>query len=369
MIGQKRTGSREGGVEVVVTELAIRMAALGHEVVCYDRSGTDINGNVAPSKPYDFNGVRIVPVRTINAKGLSALSSAYFATRLAIRDCPDVIHYHAEGPSNALPLAHKAGIRTVTTIHGLDWKRAKWSRAAAHMIKRGERAAARTSDEVIVLSRAVQDYFLDEYNRDTMYIPNGVEVKHARIASVINDRWGLKSGSYVLYLGRLVPEKRVDLLLEAFRNVNTDKRLVLAGGSSDTADYVEHIKLMAKNDPRVVLTGFVDGELVSELYSNAYCYVLPSDVEGMPMSLLEAMSYGCCCLTSDIAECVEVLGSAGHSFSTGSAYELTRSLNELIENPSQLKQLGEKARNRVKCFHNWNSIVEKTLSLYSERVQ
>lgn len=366
MIGQKRTGSREGGVEVVVTELATRMVALGHEVICYDRSGTDVNGNLAPENPYEYNGVRVVPVRTVNIKGLAAFSSAYFATHMAIKHRPDVIHYHAEGPCNALPLARKAGIRTVSTIHGLDWKRAKWNGVASYVIKRGEKAAVRASDEIIVLSKATQSYFTEEYDRETICIPNGVEIKQADADSVIYDKWGLEQGSYILYLGRLVPEKRVDLLLEAFQSIDTDKKLVIAGGSSDSSDYVDLIKSKAAKDSRVLLTGFVDSEDASGLYANAYCYVLPSDVEGMPMSLLEAMANGCCCLTSDIAECKDVIGQTGFSFRAGNAYDLAQRMKELIENPEQLKIMGEQAKDRVRHLHDWDDIVTKTLNLYSE---
>lgn len=215
MIGQKRTGSREGGVEVVVTELATRMAVLGHEVTCYDRSGTDANGDAAPSEPCEHKGVRVVPVRTVDVKGLAALTSAYAATREALRDRPDVIHYHAEGPCNALPLAARAGVRTVATVHGLDWQRTKWGGLASRAIKRGERMAARRADALIVLSKAVQGYFLDEYGREASLVPNGVGTPERRRAGLIAQHWGLSEGSYVLYLGRVVPEKRPDAALGA----------------------------------------------------------------------------------------------------------------------------------------------------------
>lgn len=369
MIGQKRTGSREGGVEVVVTELATRMVALGHEVICYDRSGTDINGNIVPSKPYEFEGVHVIPVGTIDVKGFSALSSAYIATRVAIKDSPDVIHYHAEGPCNALPLARKAGIRTVATIHGLDWRRAKWNGIAAQVIKHGEKAAVKASDEIIVLSAAIQNYFMDKYKRSTTYIPNGIEIKQACPADAINTKWGLHHNSYILFLARIVPEKRVDLLLDAFRQVRTNKKLVIAGAASDTSDYMETIRVLAAKDPRVIMTGFVEGKELSELYSNAFCYVLPSDLEGMPMSLLEAMSYGCCCITSDIAECKDVLGTSGYSFSAGNASELAYCLSERLETPDQSKLMGEKARLHVEHFYNWDSVIQETLNLYSESAQ
>lgn len=364
MIGQKRTGSREGGVEVVVTELATRMAALGHEVTCYDRSGTDVNGNEAPSESYEYRGVRVVPVGTVDVRGLAALTSAYAATRAALRDRPDVIHYHAEGPCNALPLAARAGVRTVATVHGLDWQRAKWGGLASHVIKRGERQAARKAGALIVLSEPVRRYFRDEYGRDAYFIPNGVNIPEPKPARLIAERWGLSEGSYVLYLGRIVPEKRPELLVEAFRGLETDKRLVIAGGASDTSGFYEEVRALAERDPRVVMAGFVEGETLAELYSNAYCYVLPSDVEGMPMSLLEAMSFGRCCVTSDIPECADVLGSAGITFPRGDAAALRGALASALSDTDRASALGDAARERVRDNYDWDSVVSRTLQLY-----
>lgn len=364
MIGQKRTGSREGGVEVVVTELATRMAALGHEVTCYDRSGTDVNGEPVPAEPYEYEGVRVVPVRTVDARGLAALTSAYAATRAAIKDMPDVIHYHAEGPCNALPLAARAGARTMATIHGLDWQRAKWGRLASRIIKRGEKKAAQNADALIVLSGAVQRYFRNEYGRETELVPNGVDVPELASADLITKRWGLTEGSYLLYLGRIVPEKRPELLLEAFRGLDTGKRLVIAGGASDTSGFYGEVRSLAERDPRVVMAGFVEGDALAELYSNACCYVLPSDVEGMPMSLLEAMSYGRCCVTSDVPECADVVGGAGFTFTCGDAAALRQTLAALLADPARAAALGKAARGRVETEFDWGSAVTRTLDLY-----
>lgn len=364
MIGQKRTGSREGGVEVVVTELATRMVALGHKVTCYDRGGTDVNGNPAPTEPYEYKGVRVVPVKTVDAKGFAALTSAYAATRKVLRDRPDVIHYHAEGPCNALPLAARAGVSTVATIHGLDWKRAKWGGLASRVIRRGERKAAQGADTLIVLSRPVQSYFCEEYGRETEFIPNGVDVPELAPAALITERWGLTPGSYLLYLGRIVPEKRPEILLKAFRGLDTDKRLVVAGGSSDTSGFYEEVRALAACDPRVVMAGFVEGEELAELYSNAYCYVLPSDVEGMPMSLLEAMSYGRCCVTSDIPECADVLAGAGVTFSRGDAAALREALTVALADPASAAAMGKAARGRVLEGYDWGSVIRRTIEVY-----
>lgn len=359
MIGQKRTASREGGVEVVVGELARRMAAQGHEVICYDRMGED-----APSEPYEKDGYRVVPVRTVDKKGLAALSSSFFATLAALKDKPDVIHYHAEGPCVALCLAHMRGVRTVATIHGLDWQRAKWGGLASKYIKFGEATAATCADALIVLSRGNREYFKEAYGREATLIPNGITPEPNLPAHEISERWGLERGSFILYLGRIVPEKRPELLVEAFKGLETDRRLVIAGDSSDTGGYTAALRKAGKSDPRVLFTGRVEGDLLRELYSNAYCYVLPSDVEGMPMSLLEAMSHGCACVTSDIPECADVLGDTGVTFPAGDVEALRAALAALINDSAHAMALGSAARERVLANYDWDSVVKRTLVLY-----
>ena len=267
-VGHKRIPSREGGIEIVVDELATRMVARGHQVVAYNRSGHNVAGSEfdgvanGHGKRFSYHGVDVVSVPTIEGKGLAALSSSFFATLRAIVTRPDVIHYHAEGPCVMLRLAHWAGIRTVATIHGLDWRRAKWGKFASTYLKLGERTAATCADEVIVLSRNMQEFFRNTYGRDTRFIPNGITSKVIVPADRINASFGLGKDGYFLFLGRIVPEKGVHYLIEAFRKVHTDRKLVIAGGSSDSSDYQRHIQDMAKSDPRIVLTGFVQGEVL-----------------------------------------------------------------------------------------------------------
>lgn len=276
-IGHKRIPSREGGIEIVVDELATRMARRGNQVVAYNRKGHNVageqfDGDANRDEPFVYRGVRVVPVATVEAKGLAALSSSFFATLKAIKTRPDVIHYHAEGPCVMLRLAHWAGIRTVATIHGLDWQRAKWGRLASVYLRFGERTAAKCADEVIVLSRNVQDYFRETYGRETRFVPNGIERGERVPAQEITERFGLAKDGYILFLGRIVPEKGVHYLIDAFKRLDTDKKLVIAGGSSDSNEYFERIKQQAAGEPRIVFTGFVEGRTLQELYSNSYIY-------------------------------------------------------------------------------------------------
>lgn len=371
MVGHKRIPSREGGVEIVVEELATRMVARGEQVVAYSRKGHNVAGSEfdnesnANNRPYVYKGVKIIPVATIDAKGLAALSSSFFATLKAIAARPDVIHYHAEGPCVMLRLAHWFGIRTVATIHGLDWQRAKWGRFASWYLKFGERTAARCADEVIVLSRNMQRYFRDTYGRETRFIPNGIERSQPVRADIITQRYGLEKDGYILFLGRIVPEKGVHYLIEAFKQLDTDKKLVIAGGASDSSEYYEQIQSAAAGDPRIILTGFVEGRMLQELYSNAYVYVLPSDLEGMPMSLLEAMSYGCCCLVSDIPECTEVVEDHAAVFRHGDVDDLGRHLSMLVADRERVVDMREQAAEYI-CFkYSWESVTDQTLRLYT----
>lgn len=222
------------------------------------------------------------------------------------------------------------------TSGGIDWQREKWqSGLGSKFIHQGEKNAVKYADEVIVLSKGVQDYFKETYDRETHFIPNGVNRPQIREAKLITDHFGLEKDSYILFLGRLVPEKGIRYLVEAFKNVKTDKKLVIAGGSSDTDSFMEELKELAKGDDRILFTGFVQGAMLDELYSNAYIYTLPSDLEGMPLSLLEAMSYGNCCLVSDIPECAEVVEDKALIFKKSDVEDLREKLQDACDHAHQ----------------------------------
>ena len=163
-------------------------------------------------------------------------------------------------------------------------------------------------------------------------------------------------------MARIVPEKRLDLLIEAFKNVKTDKKLVIAGGASHTNDFLNEIKEKAKQDNRIIMTGFVQGEELEELFSNTYLYCLPSDIEGMPISLLEAMSYGKNCLVSDIEENVQVCGKYGTTFKKSNLGDLTDKLNLCLNGKKRFDN--ETISGYILDKYNWDDVVEKTEKLY-----
>ena len=367
--GQKRVFSREGGVEVVVEELALRMVARGDKVTCIDRRGHHVSG-----KQHDmrlkkrYKGVQITSVPTIDKKGLAAVSASFFAALKAATGPYDVVHIHSLGPAIFCMIPKVFGKRVIVTCHGLDWDRPKWKGSfAGTFIKAGERMAVRFADEIIVLSAGMQEYFHSAYGRDTVLIPNGVSEPTYREANYIKERWNLEKDSYILFLSRLTPEKGVHHLIEAYLQMNTDKKLVIAGGSSDTDEYVEELYELAEEDPRIIFTGFVRENVLEELYSNAFIYCLPTELEGMPLTLLEAMSYGNCCLTSDIPECVNVVGGYGVFYRAGDPADLEDKLKFLVNSPDTIKRCKEAASEYICSRYNWDDVVRRTVALYEKR--
>ena len=365
MIGHKRIPSREGGVEIVVEELTTRMIDLGHQVTCYNRKGHHVSGSEFDTTTLsEYKGVQLKNVWTLDKKGLAALTSSFSAALKAAFGKYDVVHFHAEGPCAMLWIPKLFGKRCIATIHGLDWQRAKWSGFASKYIQFGEKVASKYADEIIVLSKNVQKYFQTTHQRTTRFIPNGVNRPIIREAKEILNQYGLKEDSYILYLGRIVPEKGLRYLIEAFKQVQTDKKLVIAGGSSDTQDFLDEIKELVKEDQRILFTGFVQGNILDELYSNAYIYTLPSDLEGMPLSLLEAMSYGNCCLTSDISECKEVVEDKAVVFQKSNVLDLKQKLQALCDSPEVVQKHKAEATDFICKKYNWDDVVRKTIELY-----
>ena len=330
----------------------------------YNRKGKNVqdkNADKQNKNMKEYKGVKIITIPTINKKGLDAFIYSFFASIKAVFRKYDVLHYHAEGSCAMLWIPHLFKKKIVVTIHGLDWQRSKWGGFATKYIKFGEKQAVKYADKIIVLSKDVQKYFKENYNRETVFIPNGVNKPTLRETKIIKEKYNLNKDEYILFLARIVPEKGLHYLLDAFKKINTNKKLVIAGGASHTNDYLEEIKKKAKEDKRVIMTGFVQGQELEELFSNCYLYCLPSDVEGMPISLLEAMSYGKKCLVSNIEENTQVIGKYGYTFKKGNTKDLKEQLEILIDNK---KEESKEIQEYVLKKYNWNDIIKKTERLY-----
>lgn len=365
MFGHKRIPSREGGVEIVVEELSTRMAEKGYSVTCYNRRGHHVSGaQFDASNAEEYKGVRIKTVWAIDRKGFAAVTASLSSAICAAFGKYDVVHIHAEGPAAMSWLPKMFGKRVIVTVHGLDHQRTKWGRFASWYIMSGEKNAVKFADEIIVLSRGVQQYFQKIYGRETVFIPNGVTRPDTYPAKQIEKLWGLSKDSYVLFLGRIVPEKGLRYLLEAWKGVKTDKKLVIAGGSSDTQAFMDELKAMAGDG--VIFTGFQQGRVLEELYSNAYIYTLPSDLEGMPLSLLEAMSYGNCCVVSDIDECAEVVEDKAVTFKKSDVNDLKAKLQMLLDAPEMVARYKFNAADYICSKYSWKDVVDRTLTLYQK---
>lgn len=365
MIGHKRIPSREGGVEIVVEELSKRLVKDGNKVDAFNRKGKNVqdkNADKSNKSIKEYKGIRILTIPTINKKGIDATLYSFLASIRALFGKYDVLHYHAEGSCAMLWIPHIFRKRKIVTIHGLDWQRSKWGGFATKYIKFGEKCAVKYADEIIVLSKGVKEYFKDTYNRETVFIPNGVNKPEIKEAKIITKKYGLKKDDYILFLARIVPEKGLDYLIDAYSELKTDKKLVIAGGASHTNDYLEHIKDKVKNNENIIMTGFVQGEELDELYSNCYLYCLPSDIEGMPISLLEAMSYGCNCLVSDIEENTQVVEKYATTFKKSDIKDLKKQLEKCIKgtNRKEAKVLQEYILKK----YDWDDVVKKTEKLY-----
>lgn len=360
MIGHKRIPSREGGVEVVVEQLAVRMAKMGHSVTAYNRRGKHVSsGEKVNIKEY--KGVKIKSVPTFETSKLNAIVYAVIATVMALFGRYDVIHFHAEGPCTMLWLPHLFGIRTVASIHGLDWQQAKWQGFAVKVLKFGEKMAAKYADEVIVLSEETRQYFLDTYGRETRVFHNGVEMYEEKKADIIKNKYGLEKDEYILSLGRIVPVKGLHYLIKAFSQTGIDKKLVIAGGVSHSDEYSKELSKLAEGDDRIVFTGFVEGDELWELFFNTCLYVTPSDHEGMPLSLLEAMACGCECLVSDIPAMTNVVKNYGYTFRKSDVADLKVRLEEIV---SAGKRDKAEQLEYIRKNYSWDEIAISTLELY-----
>ena len=361
MIGQKGIPSRAGGVEIHVEELAAGLVEAGAKVDVYCRR------YYCKNRVKTHRGIRLYYIPTISTKHLDAIIYTFLATIIALFRGYDIFHYHACGPSSLCWIPKLFGKKVVCTTHGLDWKRAKWGTLGQDYLKFGEKVIGKHANEIIVLNEPMQSYFQETYKRDTNVIPNGVDKPVLLPAELIKEKWGLEKNSYILFLGRLVPEKGIHYLIEAYKKAGINKKLVIAGGSSHSDDYVERLAAMSIDNDNIIMTGFVSGQTLEELYSNAFLYVLPSDVEGLPISLLEAMSYKRCCLVSDIKENATTGQGYVFEFLHGNVISLREQLKMIdAMNPADVEQKGVEAADYVLDAYRWEAVVDKTLAVYKK---
>lgn len=364
LIGQKGIPAKEGGVERHVEDLATRLSDEGDTVFVYARkSYTGTN-----KREYNYKGVRIVNLISIPTKHLDAISHTFFACfHLWLRRV-DVIHFHSIGPSSLIWLVKllKPSTPVVATFHSQCYFHRKWGKIARFTLKAGEWMCCRWADRVIAVSENLKRYAKSTYQREVDHIPNGISSpKPYREAAEIK-KWGLEKGNYILSISRLVRHKGIHHLIHAYKRSSLDKKLVVAGDSAKTDDYVKELRQLAGDDPNIIFTGNQFGVTLEELMSNAFMFVHPSESEGLSIALLEAMAYELPIIASSIPENKEAIKDTGVVFENGRSDDLVRKMEQFASDPDRMRAKAESAKMRAEEKYNWDNIVQHTRNIYNQ---
>ncbi len=359
MIGTRGIPARYGGFETAVEQISTRLVQRGHEVVVYNRSG--VNTYEASS----YEGVRLVRLPTYNSKHLATIvHSALSTLHATLRSDVEVVHYFTAGAGALSFLPRLFGKRTVCSVDGLDWSRRKWGRFARAYLKLSEQVVSRVTDAIVTDSPPMASYYLDEYGRDTSMIAYGSNPVQRGGASEWLGKFGLEPERYLLFVGRLVPEKNAHVLIDAFEKLDTDMKLVIVGDDPWGKDYIDSLKQRAGT--RVVFTGYLYGEGCQALQANAYAFVLPGEVGGTPPVLLEAMGSGNCVLVSDTPSHRQTVGEAGLIYDlTRAEAELPQALENLITQPELVAEYRNRAAERAAEQYRWDEVVRQHEELYA----
>ncbi len=355
-IGGRGVVSKYSGIETYYEEIGKRLTGMGHEVTAYCRTYFTPPGR-------QHNGIRVVRLPTIRSKHLETFVHTFLSTLHVLLQPCDVVHYHALGPALFSFIPRLAGKKTVVTVQGLDWQRKKWGRIASAVLRLGERAAVSLPTHTMVVSQVLQRHYRRPHGAETSYVPNGGMLRERHLPDKIFD-WGLEPGRYILFLGRFSPEKGCHLLVEAYEKLDTDIKLVMAGASSYCDDYSRRLQTHASE--RIKLLDWVSGDALDELLTNAMLFVLPSDLEGLSLALLDAMGAGLCVLTSDVAENREAVDDAGFTFRRGDVADLADRLRFLIANPAVREAAGQAAKRRIREHYQWPQIATEIEQVYFE---
>lgn len=360
-IGTRGIPTTQGGIEKHIEEIAPRLADRA-EITVYGRRY--YVGEVG-----EYRGVRIRRLPTFQTKHLDTILYALLASFDVLFRARGIVHFHALGPSVFAWLPRLVGHKTVVTVHGLDWQRAKWGRLARRYLQACEGFSVRFPNATIVVSQVLREYYREKFGREVYAIPNGIEAPARREPDEIRAKWGLAGDDYVFFIARLTPEKGAHHLIRAFRELDTDKKLVIAGEGLHEDRYVAELRELAGDDPRIVFAGFVGGTLLAELFGNAYLYCQPSEIEGLSIALLEAMSFGNCVLSSDIPENLELVEGVGFSFVSKDVEDLRARLAELLADPEGVKAAGERAREHALGNYSWAKVAEDTWGVYRSLIE
>ncbi len=360
-IGQKGIPAQFGGVEKHVEELSVRLVEAGHEVFVYTRP------NYTKPDLTKYRGVNLISLPSISTKNFDAITHTFRACLDVWRRDADVIHFHSIGPSSLIWLVKllKPGVPVVSTFHSKCYLHKKWGLFARFYLRLGEKSACNAADFTIAVSKSLTRYVKNRYGREICYIPNGAE-SGKKVGAREIKKWGLENGNYILIVARLIKVKGIQYAIKAFNGLKINKKLVIVGDNVYADRFSDLLKKSAKGNKNIIFTGTQSGRTLAELFSNAYFFIQSSELEGLSVALLEAMSYGKAVLASDIPENKEALGDAGFTFKSKDANDLGEKIKYILRNRRLLKKKEKLGRVRVKNFYNWDKIAEETITVYKE---
>jgi glycosyltransferase involved in cell wall biosynthesis len=351
---------RGGGIETYTREVGRRLVARGHQVTVYSTRGKS-------ACTEEWEGVRIIWLPKVEPHWAEKCCGGIMAAVRALRENkPDVFHLHSVVAGSIAPLLRSKGTPCVLQMHGIEWQRTRWGVIARGMLRSMERASLVAADAITAVSETQCEYFKAHYKAECEFIPTAANIKHYAKPNLIAEM-GLRFRGYVLFAARLVPEKGAHHLIRAYRRLATKCPLIIAGEAPAPGGYQEQLRKLAEGDQRIRFIGHVQGGLLEELFSNAALFVQPSELEGLSIGLLEAMSYGIPCLSSDIPENREVIGDAGLLFRNKDVNDLESQLNAALSNSAAGIQLAAAGRKRVESLFSWERVVDQLEALY-ERV-
>ena len=358
-IGQKGIPAQNGGVERYVESLAINLVSSGQEVLVYNRN------NYLPEKLEEFKNIKIINKPFINNKNLANITHTLLSSLDVTNRKVDIVHFQGIGPSLLcwLPKLLNPNLKIVATLHSFDYYNQKWSGFAKLMLQLGERLMCRYADEVIVLTGAMQDYIQNKYQRRPILIPNGANLYNKEGDDKIR-AWGLSPNNYILSVSRIIKLKGLQYLIPAFKQLKTDKKLVVTG----SGEYLAELEKLAAGDDRIIFTGNQSGQVLDQLYANTYLFVQPSEMEGLSISLLEAMAHKKACLVSDICANLEAIRNTGFSFKSQDIDDLKIKLEELLTNDNLVASKAELAYERVAQEFTWPIVAKKVLEAYQNQL-
>lgn len=371
MIGQKGIPAIQGGVERHVHDLSLGLVENGQEVTVYARKW------YSPNESPTFQGIKIKYLPCIHTKHLDAITHSFLATIDAIKNNYDIIHYHGVGPSLLawIPRIFARHSLVVCTFHSIDRYHQKWNPIAKLFLRLGEKAACVFPHKTITISQGLQQYCLNEYNKETIYIPNGINPKEEKNSDTIN-QFGLNKNEYFVMVSRLIPHKGAHVLIEAFNNLkknNPDNqaiknlKLAIVGGSAYTDDYVKKLHRLASNNNQIIFTDFQSGKTVDQLYANSLALIHPSFNEGLPITVIEAMSHGKPVLLSNIAEHIELGTDYNLIFKDNDVKELEDKMLYFINLSEEEKiLLGKQNKTIVDEKYHWKKLIPKVIDVYEK---